>query len=319
MPVTTNRGYSTPVHGGGVDTWDGDLNTVFNQIDQNFGAVASVSVTSTNVTLNSSQYVCGTISLSGTLTANCIVLFPNVQGWWTVINGCTVGAFYVACRLAAGGNRIGIPPGEAIDVYSDGTNMGYRNLGRIGSYLDLASTAVPAWVTGSSVPPALLCDGSTYSAVTYPKLNAILGTTTLPDFRGRMAAFLNGGTGRITTAGSGIDGDTRFSGGGAQNQLVLQANFPTGALNGVGTPLSATASVTAGGNPSYNAFGANTGFTNNSGPLEVPAWSDRSGLAGLLLVTLPNYSVSVALGGSATPLTTMPPACIAGIRMIYAA
>lgn len=39
---------------------------------------------------------------------------------------------------------------------------------------------------GTSAPNSnwLICNGSTYSAVTYPLLFGLLGTTTLPDFRG---------------------------------------------------------------------------------------------------------------------------------------
>lgn len=38
---------------------------------------------------------------------------------------------------------------------------------------------------GTSIPNNwLLCNGSTFSSVTYPDLFAFLGTTTLPDLRG---------------------------------------------------------------------------------------------------------------------------------------
>ena len=43
------------------------------------------------------------------------------------------------------------------------------------------------WATTSIPTGYLLCDGSTYSSVTYPDLFAVLGTTTLPDFRGKFA------------------------------------------------------------------------------------------------------------------------------------
>ncbi len=41
------------------------------------------------------------------------------------------------------------------------------------------------WLTSTIPTDSLLLDGSTYSSATYPELYAVLGTTTLPDWRGR--------------------------------------------------------------------------------------------------------------------------------------
>ena len=41
------------------------------------------------------------------------------------------------------------------------------------------------WPTTTAPSGYLICDGSTYSSVTYPALFNVLGTTTLPDFRGK--------------------------------------------------------------------------------------------------------------------------------------
>lgn len=312
MPTTTNRGYASPSHGGAVDTWDGDLNTIFNQIDQNLGATASIAVSSSNVTLISSEYACGTIRLSGTLGANCLILFPNVSGWWVVENLCTVGAFYVACRLAAGGNQIGMPPGEATDVLADGTNMKYRNLGRVGSYLDLASTTVPAWVTGSTVPPYLNCTGGSFSAVTYPALNAVLGGTTLPDFRGRGAFYMDGATSRITTAGSGIDGATLFAAGGAQNVALSSTH------NGPHIHLVNDTGHVHDGQATYNDIAISSiGLANVSGPIAV--LSTSSGTVSDFSTVSAITGISLALSGDGTAHNNMPPAVMSGIRLIRAA
>ena len=70
----------------------------------------------------------------------------------------------------------------------------------IGEVRMLATATIPAgW---------LLCDGSTFSAATYPLLNTLLGGTTLPDFRDRFpvgksatkALRSTGGSATITEA-----------------------------------------------------------------------------------------------------------------------
>jgi microcystin-dependent protein len=299
MP-TTNRNYQTPATGTEVDTWGDVLNANAELIDNNLGAVASVALSNANVTLTGNQYKCGTIALSGTLTGNCIVFFPNVQGWWKVRNLCT-GNFYAAVRLAAGGNQIGIPPGEIVDVVADGTNMSYANLApRVGDYVDYAGATVPLWASACTIPPFLLCDGSTFSAGTYPVLNSILGGTTLPDARGRARFALNGGTSRITAAGSGIDGDTRFAAGGAQTVTLQTSELPAHnhGVNDPGHTHTVPLGTANGGSP--NALQAvNSAGTATSG-------SSTTG------ITIQNTG-----GGGAH--NNMPPALIGGITMIRAA
>ena len=56
---------------------------------------------------------------------------------------------------------------------------------------------------GDSSPSAnwLICDGSVFSAVTYPELNVFLGGTTLPDFRGKVIVDLEAGQPIFDTIG----------------------------------------------------------------------------------------------------------------------
>lgn len=308
MP-TTNRAYATPATGSLVDTWgEAALNPNFELIDSNLGAVASVALSSSPVTLSSGQYACGTIRFSGALGANVTVTFPAVSGWW-VIDNRTTGNFYVLLTCGAGEN-IGVPQGCATDILTDGTNVRFRNLAPgIGMYQDFAGSALPNWVSACTVPPFLLPDGTTFSAVTYPILNAILGGNTLPDFRGRAPFYLDGGTGRITTSGSGIDGATRFSSGGQQNRSIGQVNIPSYSLSSSG--LSVSGSISGQTDirviPSLGSFG--------DGPTGSFVSSGSSGAA---LTWSGSIGGSISSGGSGTPLVTMPPAVISGIRMIRA-
>jgi hypothetical protein len=91
---------------------------------------------------------------------------------------------YARARLGGAG-VVALPhqqSGQIVDVLNDGSNLRFKNLGGpIGSYWDYAGSSNPAWNSGCTVPPYLNCDGSTFSAATYPSLAVILGSTTLPD------------------------------------------------------------------------------------------------------------------------------------------
>lgn len=308
-PTTTNRGYAVPTHGSDVDTWDAPLNANFALIDNNLGGLVTIPLAATTLTLSAAQYKCGTIRFTGVLANNVLVTFPAVQAWW-VIDNQTTGNF--AVRLTtSGSSAIAIPPGVATDVYCDGTFLNFRNLDRIGSYWDYAGSGLPVWVTACTVPPYLLCDGTTFSAVTYPFLNTILGGNTLPDLRGRSRFALNSGTGRITTAVSGIDGDTRFSAGGAQSVTIGQVNLPNVNFNvdipaGQGSHTHTATSDTKSSTSGVVGAGGNNVLTASPATITIAA------------ATLPGMTGTAASGGSGTALASMPPACISGLMLIRA-
>jgi microcystin-dependent protein len=302
MPSTTNREYEVPTTGSLSGTWgSAALNPNFEKIDQNLGAVASVTVTTSNVVLSAGQYVCGTIRFSGALTGNRNVTFPSVAGWWTIENRCT-GNFFIRMTCGAG-NSVCPPPGEVTDVCTDGSAFYYRNLPHlIGGYWDYAGSSVPVWVSGCTVPPYLYCNGGTFSAATYPFLNTILGGNTLPDARGRSRFNINDGTGRITTAGSSIDGNTRFTDGGAQNVTLTTAQLAAHThAQTAQTPTFryTTGDAAIGGNTAVYTLGGGSGST-------VTTTADAS----------PGNTSSSGGGDSHT---NMPPTYIGGITMIRAA
>lgn len=304
--ATTNRGYATPATGTEIDTWGDVLNTNFGLIDSNLGNVLSLAATSGGaVTLNATQAANGTIIVTGSIASNYTITFPAVQGWWKVVN-LTTGAGAVILTASGSASVLGIPPGMSSDILVDGTNLIDANPRHyIGEYVRFASTAVPSWITSSTVPPYLYCGGSTFSAVTYPYLNTLLGTTTLPDLKGRSPASLNDGTGRITTAVSGIDGNTRFSAGGSQSITLDTTQIPAHS-HGVVDP-----GHTHTTNPSSaNVIGSGAGgFYFGSGGNAANVFSINSALTGI--------TISNTGGGLAH--INMHPVCIDGIVMIRAA
>lgn len=312
-PQTPNIGYYNPTHGSYVNTWDTPLDANFSAIDETLANVAIISLSNSPVTLTvppttgSSwsgpyQSQSAVVRFTGALTSNVTVTLPRA-GFWIVEN-LTSGAFIVILASGSPGNVICAPPGEMTHVFCDSTDVRYVDFGRIGSYIDLAVSAVPAWISNCTVSPYLNCDGGTFNATTYPALNTILGGNTLPDLRGRVRAALNQTTGRISA--SGVNGDVIFSAGGADTEVIGQPNLPN---------VSFTVTIPAGqGSHShvYVTFGAG-GF---GAQANAPGTSGSA--ASTQASTLPSMTGTAASGGSGTALPTMPPVQIAGLTLIRA-
>lgn len=101
--------------------------------------IASVAMASANVTLLPLQYGRPIVVITGTLTTNLNLIFPNIAGEWTVINSAS-GAYSVTCKTAAG-TGVAIPTGYARGVYGDGTNIGASENFADLLKIDLAATA----------------------------------------------------------------------------------------------------------------------------------------------------------------------------------
>ncbi|WP_191058398.1 phage tail protein [Geminicoccus harenae] len=118
---------------------------------------------------------------------------------------------------------------------------------------------------GGTTAPAgfLMCDGKEYSRLQYPALYAVLLTRfgssdgdqlfKVPDLRGRVIAGVDnmGGTaaGRLTTAGSGVNGAVLGADGGEQAHTLTVPEIPahthadsryTGTNPGAGSPVAGT-------------------------------------------------------------------------------
>lgn len=311
-PTTVNRALIVPNTGDLAGTWgSAALNPDFVAIDGMLGGFTTISLTNANVTLTvpagftatpsagPTQSQNAIITFTGTLTGNCTITFP-MPGFYIVENLCTVGAFRITLASVAPGNVVCAPPGEATHIYCNGVDVKYVDLGRVGSYLDLAVTAVPAWITGCTVPPYLNCDGSTFSAVTYPALNAYLGGTTLPDARGRSRFALDQSQNRITTAGSGLDGTTLLASGG--NQLTQQHTH------------TASSVVTDPGH-SHTVHGSSS-YSGGAGIAQAPAPNVIPGLdSSTTGISVATTNTSYGSGNS----QNMPPAYVGGLTLIRAA
>lgn len=312
-PMTVNKGLIIPNTGDLPGTWgSAALNPDYVSLDGMLGGFQTLTLSTGATVLTAPSGFTATpgpgptqsqnamLTLSGTLSGNCTVTFP-LPGFYIIENICVVGAFYIKLQSSSPGNVVCAPPGEAVHIFNDGTNVRYVNLGRVGSQLNLTTSTVPAWITNCTVPPYLLADGSTFTGATYPTLAAMLGGTTLPDLRGRVWASLNGGSSRITTVGSGIDGNTILSGGGAENVVLDQINLPAvdfAVSNHVHSSQQVTPVTIFQGSGTAFQAGGTLGQGANTGAQTA--------------------AVTAASGGSGTAVNKMPPVCVGGITLIRA-
>lgn len=82
---------------------------------------ALVTMTSSNVTLTELEYGRPIIILSGLLTTNLNLIFPDIVGQWLVVNNCT-GAYTVTAKTAAGSGVV-LVQSAASKIYGDETNI----------------------------------------------------------------------------------------------------------------------------------------------------------------------------------------------------
>ncbi len=305
VTYTTNTGLAKPANSSYVGTWDVPVNSNSDILDGIIGTQTTISPLSGTTTLSTAQFQTAFLTFTSTLSGNCTIVFPQGQGkTFTVQHRATNSSLYTITlqTTVAGGEDVACPPKEAFDILSDGTNIRFRSLGRVGEYWDYIGSSVPNWVTACTVPPYLNCDGTTFSSATYPALTTILGGTTLPDSRGRYRATLNQGQSRITsgTSTGGVDGNTLLATGGSQTTTLSSQNVPPVPITDPGHLHTLNG---------YYA-GDKTGSQTNAG-----------GNLGSGLSSNTNTVVTGITAGSTSPtnFSNLPPTYIAGITMIRSA
>lgn len=306
---TPNVNFEEPARGDQVGTWDTPVNNNMTLNDLIVGANTTITGAGGSVVLAAAQFQCRQITFNSTLLASITVTFPSTfKKDYIIRHTCTgSSAFIITLQTTvAGGQVVACRPGNAFQVYNDGTNLTFVNLGtEVGGYWDYAGSSVPNWVSGCTVPPYLNCTGGTFSATTYPQLAIILGSTTLPDFAGRIPGYLNQGTGRITSSQGGVDGNTLFATGGSQQTTILSSNLPNS------IPYKDVGHVHGGG-----TFNIGVGFAGGAvGPPSGFGSGTNTSSATIGITINP----STAAAGTDQPFTNLPPMIVGGLRLIRAA
>jgi microcystin-dependent protein len=239
-PITPNIGLIVPNTTDLPNAWGTSaININMSALDGMFGGFQALSFSAaTTVTLTTptsgaltpgtgpcqSQNAC--IALSGTLSGN-VVINLTMPGRYVFHNKCVVGSLFVKLSpVSGGGHSVGLPPGQKVTIFFDGTDVDYVDTLPVGAAFDLhGASTVPAWITACTVLPYLLKDGTTYSTATYPALGAMLGSTfggngattfKVPDERGRVRFGVDpsDATGRLNDSLS--NGGNMGSSGGDQ-------------------------------------------------------------------------------------------------------
>jgi|SRR5882672_1112694 len=297
---TPNIQLEEPARGDDVGVWDTPVNSNMTITDLVVGGITTIALNNSPVVLNAAQFRNKTIVFNSTLTGNVTITLPtSFTKSYEIYNGCTgSSAFTVTLQTTgAGGQAICPPPGEFIDAINDGTNLKFKNFGRIGSYWDYAGSSIPNWVSGCTVAPYLNCDGTSFSSATYPTLTTLIGVNLTPDGRGRTRFALDGGTGRISSAAGGFSAPVVGGSGGSQTITLGTSNLPPY------TPTGAI-SVTPPGFLGFTVPGVNVGHggTATGGNDSAPSWTFTGN----------------AQGGVSAPVSNIPPAYIGGLTLIRA-
>lgn len=324
-PTTTNVLLAIPTHGSDVNTWDVPINANSAALDGFFGGVVTIGVTTGAFTLTApagsvtptpgpTQAQNAVLRFTGAISGSVQAILP-LPGSYIIDNLCTGAGLLTISSAGVTSQIICIPPGGTQRILNTGTEVKFVDLQPVGTYLDVASASVPAWIASCTKPPFLHCDGSTFNPVTYPALTLALGGTTLPDFRGRAPYYLNVGTGRLTAAGAGIDGNTLAAAGGL-NGITLVANQIPSLTSSGNNSISV---INTGTNPyrGTSAINSQTTFGGGAQGLFASA-SDVTNSA--MTSTNPAQSISVTYTNGGQQLVgNAAPGAMSGLRLIRAA
>lgn len=295
---TPNIQLNEPARNDLVGTWDTPVNSNMTLIDLVVGGIATIPLNNSGVVLSAAQFQAKQITFSSTLTGSVAITFPtSFTKSYEIQNACSgSSAFTITLTTTSGGQVICCPPGETIDCFNDGSNIKFKNLGRIGGYWDYAGSSVPAWVSGCTVPPYINCDGTSFSSATFPTLALILGGTTLPNSKGRVRFALDQSAGQISSAW--FSGSNVGATAGSQATTLITANLPPYTPAGTVTvvPLSGTLFNTIGGTPGNVGGGSGGVSATASGTL-----------------------VGQAQGGTSSSFSNLPPSYIGGLTLIRSA
>jgi len=217
---TPNIQLEEPARGDQVGTWDTPVNNNMTLVDLVAGAITTIGLNNSPVVLSAAQFQAKGITFNSTLTGSVAITFPtSFTKSYEIRNVCTGSSTFIVTlgTTAAGAQVVCAPPGQSVNVVNNGTSLYYHNLGGpIGSYLDYGGSSLPAWVSGCSIPPYANCDGTAISSL-HTILPIILGSSLLPDSKGRVRAALDQSAGRLSSAVAGFSPNTVGAGGGSQN------------------------------------------------------------------------------------------------------
>lgn len=218
-----------------------------------------------DVALTSAQAGAAILNLTGVLTGNINLRFPQSTGQWVVANNST-GTFAITAKTtAAAGTTAVLPQGSAVIVYSDGTNMFFASSGGQTSltrtqFNPAAGTATLTVATGYTPGNIFIekngllleqaaftaTDGSTITLTTATIANDVITVYAFKTFNVANAVLKSGDTMNGPLALHGGDTGTTAAAGDNTTKLAT-TGFVHAALLGNLTPASVAANTGAAG------------------------------------------------------------------------
>jgi hypothetical protein len=285
---------------------------VFNATD----GLAAVNVTgNADIALSSVQSGAAILNLTGVLTGNINLKFPQATGQWVVANNST-GAFAITAKTTAGaGTSTVLPQGSAVIVYSDGTNMFFASSGGQTSltrtpFAPAAGTTSLTVATGYTAgnifieknglwlePTAFTAtDGSTITLAVATVANDVINVYAFKTFNVANAVLKSGDTMNGPLALHGGDTGTTAVAGDNTTKISTTA-FVHAALLGALTPQSVVTQALTATNPSL--LGTTTAATLNvSGSALVGTIDIGRSFAGVVIAPTIEGTGSVLAGSN---------------------
>lgn len=119
MATTPNRKYELQLTGSNRGRWGVILNNILNQIDTNISSKAEIDCSgSSNITVTDDESANIYQKLTGTLTGNIEVIYPD-RGSFFFIENATTGSFTVKVVNVLGGTGVTVDQGDVALVYAD--------------------------------------------------------------------------------------------------------------------------------------------------------------------------------------------------------
>ena len=119
--LTPNIKITNQTEGGNDNTWGTIADANFEEIDDKFGDVTSVSTTGGTTVLTDAQEIVNAIHVSGTLVSNVTITFSGRGGTWIVKNSTTED-FTVTCKVS-GQTGVVVTQDTTTIVYCNGTDI----------------------------------------------------------------------------------------------------------------------------------------------------------------------------------------------------
>jgi hypothetical protein len=144
MPSTPNKGFTVPTTSSEIGTWGDDLNANLQGIlDNNLGAITTLSLSASPVTLNTAQSQSAIVRLTGALLSDITVTTACIG--FTFVENYTSGAHTVTFTNGVAG--VSIPQGQGTTVLTDASN-GARIVSSSGGFA--TGTAIAAFAQATA-------------------------------------------------------------------------------------------------------------------------------------------------------------------------